>query len=150
MEFGLKRGNQKVPLSKSTYVTQLKRRLRFAHKKAKQVASRQQARHKGLYDQRCRGAELEIGDLVLVRKTAWKGKHKIQDKCESDENQVIGHPTPDTTVYKVECVAGGGLGFYIETYCCPCKVRSDNQVGWRWKTSKTLMKKRMKMMGCLV
>ena len=50
VEFGLKRGNQKVPSSKSTYVTQLKRRLRFAHKIAKQVASRQQARHKGLYD----------------------------------------------------------------------------------------------------
>ena len=55
VEFRLKRGNQMVPPSKSTYVTQLKRRLRFAHKKAKQVASRQQARHKGLYDQMCRG-----------------------------------------------------------------------------------------------
>ena len=56
VEFGLKRRNQKVPPSKSTYVTQLKRRLRFAHKKAKQVASWQQAKHKGLYDQRCRAA----------------------------------------------------------------------------------------------
>ena len=55
VEFGLKNGIQKVPPRKSTYVTQLKRRLRFAHKKAKQVASRQQARHNGLYDQRCRG-----------------------------------------------------------------------------------------------
>ena len=80
VEFGLKRGNQQVPPSKSTYVTQLRRRLRSAHKKAKQVASRQQARHKGLYDERCKGAELEIGDLVLVRKTAWKGKYKIQDR----------------------------------------------------------------------
>ena len=63
-------------------MTQLKRRLRFTHKKAKQVASRQQARQKGLYDQKFRGAELEIGDLVLVRKTAWKGKDKIQDRWE--------------------------------------------------------------------
>ena len=55
VEFGLKLGNTKVPPSKSTYVTQLKRRLRFANKKAKQVASRQQARHKGLYNQWCRG-----------------------------------------------------------------------------------------------
>ena len=55
VEFGLKMGNQKVPPSKSAYVTQLKRRIRFAHKNAKQVASRQQARHKGLYDQSCRG-----------------------------------------------------------------------------------------------
>ena len=47
VEFGLKRGKQKVSPSKFTYVTQLKRRLRFANKKAKQVTSRQQARHKG-------------------------------------------------------------------------------------------------------
>ena len=98
VESGLERENQKVPLIKSRYVTQLKRRLRFAHKKAKQVASRQQARHKGLYDQRCRGAELEIGDFILVRKTAWKGKHKIQDRWESDQYQVIGQPTPGIPV----------------------------------------------------
>ena len=55
VEFGLKRGNQKVLPSKSSYLTQLNRMLRFAYKRAKQVASRQQASHKGLYDQRCRG-----------------------------------------------------------------------------------------------
>ena len=70
VEFGLKRENQQVPPSKSTYVAQLRRRLRVAHKKAKQVAGKQQARHKGLYDKRCKGAELNIEDLVLVRKTA--------------------------------------------------------------------------------
>ena len=107
VEFGLKRGNQQVPPSRSIYVTQVRRRLRFAHKKAKQVAHRQQARHKGLYDKRCKGAELDIGDLVLVRKTAWKGKHKIQDRWESDEYQVIEQPNPGIPVYKVESVAGG-------------------------------------------
>ena len=107
VEFGLKRGNQQVSPSKPIYVTQLRRRLRFAHKKAKQVAGRQQARHKGLYDKRCKGAELHIGHLVLVRKTAWKGKHKIQDRWESDEYQVIGQPDPGIPVYKVESVAGG-------------------------------------------
>ena len=80
VEFGLKRGNQQVPPSRCNYITQLRRRLRFAHKKAKQVAGRQQARHKGLYDRRCKGAALDIGDLVLVKKTAWKGRHKIQDR----------------------------------------------------------------------
>ena len=77
-------------------MTQLQRKLRFDHKKAKHMASRQQARYKGMYDQRCRGAELEIGDLILARKTAWKGKDKIQDRWESDEYQVIEQPTPCT------------------------------------------------------
>ena len=89
VEFGLKRENQQVPPSRSTNITQLRRGLRFAHKKAKQVAGRQQARYKGLYDKRCKGAALDIGDLVLVRKTAWKGRHKIQDRWEGDEYQVI-------------------------------------------------------------
>ena len=55
VEFGLKRGNQQVTPSRSTCETQLRRRLRFAHKKAKQVAGRQQARHKGLYDKEEQG-----------------------------------------------------------------------------------------------
>ena len=71
------------------------------------MAGRQQARHKGLYDRRCKGAALDIGDLVLVKKTAWKGRHKIQDRWESDEYQVIGQPNPGIPVYKVKSVAGG-------------------------------------------
>ena len=50
---------------------------------------------------------MDIGDLVLVKKTAWKGKHKIQDRWESDEYQVIEQPTPGIPVYKVKCIAGG-------------------------------------------
>ena len=56
---------------------------------------------------RSKGAELGIGDLVLVRKTAWKGKHKIQDRWESDKYQIIRQPNPGIPVYKVESVAGG-------------------------------------------
>ena len=107
VEFGLKRGNQQVPPSRSNYITQLRRRLSFAHKKAKQVAGRHQARHKGLYDRKCKGATLDIGDLVLVRKTVWKGRHKMQDRWESDEYQVIGQPNPGIPVYEVKSVAGG-------------------------------------------
>ena len=79
VEFGLQRGSQRGPLGESSYVSQLRRRLRFAHNKAKLVTSKQQARHKGLYDRNCRGATLDVGDLVLVKQTAWKGRHKIQD-----------------------------------------------------------------------
>ena len=67
---------------------------------------RQQAKHRELYDQKCRGAELEIGDLVLVKQTAWKGRHKIQDKWEDEEYQVVGQPAPGVPVYTVKGVAG--------------------------------------------
>ena len=68
VEFGLQRGSQKGPLGESSYVSQLRRRLVFAHNKAKQMAKRQQARHKGLYDQRCRSAELEVGVWFWLNK----------------------------------------------------------------------------------
>ena len=71
------------------------------------MAGRQQARHKGVYYRRFKGAALDIGDLVLVKKTAWKGRHKIQDRWESDELQVIGQPNPGIPVYEVQNVAGG-------------------------------------------
>ena len=79
VESGLKRENQQVPPSRSSYVTKLRRRLRSAHKKAKQVAGKHQARHKGLYDRRCKRAGLDIGDLVLVIKKL-PGKANIKSK----------------------------------------------------------------------
>ena len=80
VEFGLQRGGQRGSPGESNYISQLRRRLSFVHKKAKHMAQKQQARHRGLYDLKCRGATLDVGDLVLVKQTAWKGRHKIQDR----------------------------------------------------------------------
>ena len=66
------------------------------------MAQRQQARYRGLYDLKCRGAVLSVGDLVLVEQTAWRGRHKIQDRWESGEYQVVGQPTPGVPGYTVE------------------------------------------------
>ena len=103
---GLQKGSQKGSLGESSYISQLRRRLKFAHDKAKQMAKRQQAMHKGLYDRKCRGAELAVGDLVLVKQTAWKGRHKIQDRWEDEEYQVVDQPTPGVPVYAVKSIAG--------------------------------------------
>ena len=91
------------------------------------MAKRQQDKHRELCDQRCRGTDLEVEDLVLVRQTAWKGRHKIQNRWESEEYQVVGQPTPGIPVYTVQGVAG--LGFSIGTYYCLCKGGSDSKVG---------------------
>ena len=56
---------------------------------------------------KCRGAALDVGDLVLVKQAAWKGRHKIQDRWESGEYQVVGQPTLAVPVYTVKSVAGG-------------------------------------------
>ena len=71
------------------------------------MAQRQQATHRELYDMKCRGATLDVGDLVLVKQTAWKCRHKIQDIWESGEYQVVVEPTPGVPVYTVKRIAGG-------------------------------------------
>ena len=48
-----------------------------------------------------------MGDLVLVKQTAWRGRHKIQDRWESGEYQVVGQPTPGVPVYTVKSLSGG-------------------------------------------
>ena len=92
------------------------------------MSRRKQAEHRELYDQKCRSAELEVGDLVWVKQTAWKSRHKIQDGWESKEYQVVGQPTPGVPVYIVKSVAGGRTRFFIGTYYCPSKGESDRKV----------------------
>ena len=78
------------------------------------------------------GAALDIGDLVLVKKTVWKGKHKIQDRWESDEYQVIEQPTPGIPVYKVKCIAGGRTRVLHHSLLLPLQGRlrqAEGQVG---------------------
>ena len=70
-----------------------------------------------------------IGDLVLVKKTAWKGRHKIQDRWESDEYQVIGQPIPDIPVYEVKCIAGGTTRVLHCNLLLPLQGRIRQQEG---------------------
>ena len=107
VEFGLQRGGQRGSPGESSYISQLRRRLNFADRKARCMAQRQQARHRGLYDLKCRGAVLSVGDLGLVKQTAWKGRRKIQDRWENGEYQVVGQPTPGVPVYTVKSLSGG-------------------------------------------
>ena len=95
------------------------------------MAKRQQAKHRDLYDQRCRGAELEIGDLVLVKQTAWKGRHKIQDKWETEEYQVVGQPTPGVPMYTVKRVAGGRTRVLHRNLLLPLQGRIRQEDGMR-------------------
>ena len=78
------------------------------------------------------GAALDIGYLVLVKKTAWKGKHKIQDRWESDEYQVIEQSNPGILVYKVKCIAGGRTRVLHHNLLLPLQGRlrqAEEQVG---------------------
>ena len=44
---------------------------------------------------------LEVGDMVLVHVTAFRGQHKMQDRWENREYVVEKWPYPDLPVYVV-------------------------------------------------
>ena len=107
VEFGFQRGSLKGSPGESNYISQLRRRLKFTHRKAKHMAHKHEAKHRELYGLKCRSAASGVRDLFLVEQTVWKGRHKIQDRWESGEYQVVGQPTPGVPVYSVKSVTGG-------------------------------------------
>ena len=72
------------------------------------------------YDKRSKAAALEVGDIVLVCVTAFKGCHKIQNQWENREYVVERQPYPNVSVYVVCSKDGeGAAGPYIGTICYP-------------------------------
>ena len=58
------------------YVQKLRSRLEYAYRKARQMSAKEAERAKQRYDLKIKCSKLETGDLVLVRKKAFTGKHK--------------------------------------------------------------------------
>ena len=88
--------------SKTRYVQKLKQRLNFAYKKAKEMSQKQAQIYKSSYDRKIKGSQLKENDIVLVKRVAWKGRHKIQNKWEPSEYVVIEQPNLKVPVYKVK------------------------------------------------
>ena len=88
--------------SKTRYVQKLKQRLNFAYKKAKEMSQKQAQKYKSSYDRKIKGFQLTENDIVLVKRVAWKGRHKIQNKWEPSEYVVIEQPNLKIPVYKVK------------------------------------------------
>ena len=88
--------------SKTRYVQKLKQRLNFAYKKAKEMSQKQAVKYKTSYDKKIKGTQLRMNDIVLVKRVAWKGRHKIQNKWEPIEYVVIEQPNLKVPVYKVK------------------------------------------------
>ena len=63
-------------------------------KKAEAFQVKEAECHKCNCDKHSRAAALEVGDMVLVCVTDFKGHQKIQDRWENRENVVEGGPIP--------------------------------------------------------
>ena len=93
--------------SKTRYVYKLKERLNFAYKRAREMSQKQAQKYKLSYDRKVKGTQLQIDYLVLVKRVAWKGRHKIQNKWEPEEYVVLEQPNKSVLVYKVKPVGNG-------------------------------------------
>ena len=67
------------------FVQKLREQNRWAHEKAEAFQAKEAERHKCNYNKKGRAAALEVRDIVLVRVTAFKGQHKMQDRSENRE-----------------------------------------------------------------
>ena len=83
------------------FAQKLRDKNKWAHRKAEAFQAIEAERHKRNFDKKGKAAALEVGDTVLVRVTAFKGRHKMQDRWENSEYVVEKRPYPDLPVYVV-------------------------------------------------
>ena len=85
----------------SKFIQKLRECTKWAHEKAEAFQAKEAQRHKCNYDKRSRAAALEVGYMVLVHVTTFKGHHKMQDRWENREYVVEKWPYPNIPVYMV-------------------------------------------------
>ncbi|XP_053380153.1 uncharacterized protein LOC123561773 [Mercenaria mercenaria] len=84
------------------YINDLKERTEKTRKIVESHIDKAKSKQKKYYDRKAKAAQISKGDKVLVKKLAFEGKHKIQDKFEEGEYLVIDQPRPDIPVFKVK------------------------------------------------
>ena len=88
------------------YVKNLKQRTEWAYKTTNKVVKKEQEQNKWYYDCRVRCTQLKVGDKILLKCTAFKGKHKIQDGWENTIYKVIEQPLGKIPVFKIKSTEG--------------------------------------------
>ena len=90
------------------YVQDLERRLLWSDKLAQKQMEKMANKAKKYYDRRVRCSKLEPGDLVLVKKFGFRGKHKIQDSWENQIYEVLESCHSSPLVFRIRKEDGTG------------------------------------------
>ena len=102
-------GTQKADMNVTTstkFEQQFHERLKWVYKTAQHVIEKENQRDKWNYDHKIRCTQLGVGDMILLKRTAFMGKHKIQDHWEDTVYHVKGQPYAGLLVFKITPVAG--------------------------------------------
>ncbi|KAL5007479.1 hypothetical protein ScPMuIL_016285 [Solemya velum] len=83
------------------FTIDLKKRIEVARHIANKSLKKAREKQKHHYDVKAKAAIIELGDKVLVKVLAFKGKHKLADKFEENIYEVIDQPHKDIPVYIV-------------------------------------------------
>ena len=124
------------------FIADLEDRLEYSYKLACRNAEKSSAKQKKHYDRTVRNTQLEPGDQVLVKKTAFQGKHKLANRWESEPYIVVSRPNPDVPVYRLRREDGtrermlhrnlllpiGSLSFEESQQHIPTSVRRKKRV----------------------
>ena len=88
------------------YVENLKWRREWAYKTANEVVKKEQEQNKWHYDGKVRWTQLKVGDKLLLKCTAFKGKPKMQDRWENTIYEVMEKPLGKIPVFKIKYMEG--------------------------------------------
>ena len=88
----------------SRYVANLKKRLSWAFEQVREARRKYSDANAGR--RAVTTGPLQKGDTCLVRVVAWQGKHKLQDRWESEPYEVLGRLRPGSPVYQVQRSGG--------------------------------------------
>ena len=88
------------------YTSNLKEKLNQAFKTANDVREKMLLKNQLYYNQKARGATLQVGDIVLVRNVGLKGRQKLADRYLDVPYKIMSQPDPNIPVYKLKEVDG--------------------------------------------
>ena len=96
------------PTSSYKYVQDLERRLLWSHKLAQKQMEKMANKAKKYYDRTVKCSKLAPGDLVLVKKFGFRGKHKIQYRWENQVYEVLESCHSSLLVFRIRKEDGTG------------------------------------------
>jgi transposase InsO family protein len=102
--FGQK--NSEENKSHQKYVQELEKKLKWAYEKAQQHREKEQNRHADRHNRKVKCAKLEKGDVVLLKREVFKGKHKIQDKWQNELYEIVGSVGNNLPVFRIKQIGG--------------------------------------------
>ena len=93
--------------SKSKYVQELRRRLRWARRLVEKTNQTRRDRNAAAYDRTATASSLDEGDEVLYRNMHFRTRHKVQDRWSAEKYTIISRPDVSIPVYRIQSQSTG-------------------------------------------